>query len=703
MGRKCPWAAIGAIIACAFCCLASCSTLPSTEAREATTGPYTFVYRLVTGDYARNAPVYAELSASLRERGIDAVRSIGIFLDDSTAVPAAKLRSVCGVIIEEKDWGKIEKLGRAFKIQHISRAMRVVAECRLDGPPGSPQGSARGYPAVSRYAAQKGYAPLSYFEIYGADKTLCVMSTIRPNDADAESGSPSDGVPRGPLAGAQVPGSDWPDPDWQVSTPEAQGMSSRVLVQSMDRLCAYFDLDVLDGFLITRHGRIVAEVSVAPNQPEMRHEVHSVTKSVLGALVGIAIKKGFIKSADDRVVGYFPGETFANMDDRKRSMTIGDLLNMTSGLRFEDSPDEAMMARSPDWARFTLGLPMVARPGTRFNYSSGDPNILSAILTKTTGMNALAFARRELFGPLGITDVQWLEGPHGNTRGESGLFLTPRDMAKIGYLFLRDGVWKGERLLPAGWASGVCAGPTRTGLDAPFYCRLWWVDPGRSSYSACGSGGQFIIVLPQADIVAVVTAKEPLTFDRFFEHTNPFEYANDLILPAVESDGPLPQDVEALNALARRMRSFSVETKTPSPRLSQTAASVSGRLWLLTPNAMGLQSATLTMGPDAAVLDLRAGQATFSLPVGLDGVYRKSKRIDYGLGVGGMYASKGRWENDRTFVADFRVLEGDHGGEIKLRFDGNQVFVTFVFSDPFVFSMTIPGKDALSQPEEASP
>ena len=119
-----PWAAF----LCAFCCLEACATPAPTVVQETTTGPYTFAYRYVTGDYSGNAPVYAELSAGLREYGIDPFRSIAIYLDDPGEVPAAYLRSICGVIIEEKDWGKIERLDRKFKIQHISRAERVVSE-----------------------------------------------------------------------------------------------------------------------------------------------------------------------------------------------------------------------------------------------------------------------------------------------------------------------------------------------------------------------------------------------------------------------------------------------------------------------------------------------------------------------------------------------------------------------------------------------
>jgi CubicO group peptidase (beta-lactamase class C family) len=145
-------------------------------------------------------------------------------------------------------------------------------------------------------------------------------------------------------------------------------------------------------------------------------------------------------------------------------MTLGDLLDMRSGLEYRQYPLDddcttlVRMYLSPDWARFTLNQPMASRPGERFNYSEGDANVVSAILSKATGSSTLDFAERELFGPLGISNLYWQHDPSGNTAGDDGLYLRPRDLAKIGYLYLMDGVWKGRRILPPGWSRGILAG-----------------------------------------------------------------------------------------------------------------------------------------------------------------------------------------------------------------------------------------------------
>jgi CubicO group peptidase (beta-lactamase class C family) len=680
-----------ALIACACYCLAACARQPEPSVKEAITGPFAFAYREVVGDYSRHAAVSAELRAGLKARGIETRRSIGIYLDDPQKVPADRLRSVCGVVIEEGDWGRIDGLKGEFRIQHLCKARSLIAERRAEGSALSKGGSGGYYAALSEYAARKGYGPLNSFELYEPGKTSYVLSTSDPRGVYPPR--------RGAAPVEPGEGTTWPDPDWRLSTPESEGMSSRILLKSLDRLRGFLGPDVLDSLLITRHGKIVAELAVAPDEPSLRHEAHSVTKSVLGALVGIAVRRGYISGVGDRVLDYFPGEDFLDSDDRKESMRIGDLLDMTSGLSFPHAPQadgltaEASLRRSGDWARFALGRPMDARPGERFNYSAGDPNILSAVITKATGMNARAFAERELFGPLGISNIAWLESPGGNTAGDDGLYMRPRDLAKFGYLFLRDGLWKGERILPKGWASGILSGSTKTGVGAPYYSRYWWIDPSRSFYSACGAGGQFVMVLPREDIVAVVTAKDTQTFNDYFAYVSFIELANELILPAVKSDGPLPEDAEAREALASRIAAYAVEAKAAPPAMPEAAKRVSGRLWRLERNALGLRSARLEMGRDAAVLELGVDTATLSFPIGLDGAYRKSGRIDYSLsGMGGIYASRGRWEGEDSFAMEYRVLEGDFGGELRLDFDGDQVRMKLVFSDPFTWSTTIAGR-----------
>ena len=143
------------------------------------------------------------------------------------------------------------------------------------------------------------------------------------------------------------------------------------------------------------------------------------------------------------------------------------------------------MERSPDWQQFVLDRPMAAAPGTLFYYDSGNSHLLSAILSKVTGKSALDYARETLFGPLGIEDVLWRGDPQGISGGGAGLYLHPRDMAKIGYLWLRGGVWEGKQILPASWIEGVRQADVdmrESWAQDLRYGSQFWVMPGRDAY-----------------------------------------------------------------------------------------------------------------------------------------------------------------------------------------------------------------------------
>ena len=303
-----------------------------------------------------------------------------------------------------------------------------------------------------------------------------------------------------------APSTYWPTAGWKTSLPEQQGMDSEQLAKMFDEIKQ--KNANIHSILIVRHGYIVAEAYFHPFQAEIPHEMFSVTKSVISALVGIAIQEGFIDGADHRVVDFFSDRTIANNDARKQRMTLEHLLTMTSGLDWHedppsDQPSFPQMARQEDWIQFVLDRPMAAEPGTTFNYNSAGPHVLSAILQKTTGMSTLVFAYKFLFMPLGMSKVTWPADPKGIYTGGWGLQMTSRDMAKLGYLYLRGGVWDGQTILPAAW---VKATATKY-VEAPYdqdYGYLWWIQR-IGSYAARGRGGQFIYVIPDQDMVVVFT------------------------------------------------------------------------------------------------------------------------------------------------------------------------------------------------------
>ncbi|MGD8968925.1 MAG: serine hydrolase, partial [Anaerolineae bacterium] len=165
------------------------------------------------------------------------------------------------------------------------------------------------------------------------------------------------------------------------------------------------------------------------------------------------------------------------------------------------------MMQASDWVQFTLDRRMEAEPGTRWTYNGGASHLLSAIVQETTGMTALEFAKEHLFGPLGISEVVWSGGNQGRNYGGSGLQMTPHDMAKFGYLYLNEGLWDGKQIVPAAWVEASTTNHSPT--PGVYYGYQWWVMPWAGYYSAIGARGQYIVVLPELDMVVVFTSDLP--------------------------------------------------------------------------------------------------------------------------------------------------------------------------------------------------
>jgi CubicO group peptidase (beta-lactamase class C family) len=320
----------------------------------------------------------------------------------------------------------------------------------------------------------------------------------------------------------------------------------------------------IHSLLVIRHGYVVADAYFYPFTRGMQHDVASVTKSVTATLVGIAIDKGYIPSVRKPVLSFFPERTIANMDSRKQAMTLEHLLTMTSGLACINEPSEVtlfQMIRSPNWVQFMLDLPMANEPGDRFVYNSGGVHLLSAIIRKATGMSALAFAHQYLFSPLGISDAGWPLDPQGlDNHGWGDLRLTPPDMAKIGYLYLRRGLWNGQQVVCSNWVAAATQKHVAT--LQPFYDGygyLWWNRAG-DGFSAVGRGYQRIFVATEQDLVVVVTAGAGGHGGQKLQ-----ELLTAFILPAIRSETSLPPDPAAAEQLATKVQQVGKPDEKPQP------------------------------------------------------------------------------------------------------------------------------------------
>jgi CubicO group peptidase (beta-lactamase class C family) len=251
--------------------------------------------------------------------------------------------------------------------------------------------------------------------------------------------------------------------------------------------------------------------------PGRPHLLYSTTKSVTSALIGIAIDRGTIESVDQRVVDFFIDRSIANLDPRKQSLTLEHLLTMSCGFEWEGPDDQlhtwgqALASRNP--IQFMLDQPMASDPGSEWYYNGGCSHLLSAILTEASGRSALDFARQYLFDPLGITQVEWPRDWQGYYFGGQDIWLTPRDMAKFGYLFLREGEWDGRQIIPADWVAQ--SSETRFHLGGGMgYGYQWWTLPELGAYYAAGAYEQRIYVLPDLDLVVVFTADNRVEGER---------------------------------------------------------------------------------------------------------------------------------------------------------------------------------------------
>ncbi|MFX1301557.1 MAG: serine hydrolase domain-containing protein [Promethearchaeota archaeon] len=306
----------------------------------------------------------------------------------------------------------------------------------------------------------------------------------------------------------------WPTTDWQTASPESQGMDSSWLVRMESYINEAFISNPLRSILVVRHGYLVYENYFGnPEMENQTNNIYSCTKSVTSSLVGIAVSQGYL-DIDEYLVDFFPNMTIENLDSRKQAITVEHLLTMTSGLPWDEwsypygSPlnDWDRMTGSPNWVEFVINRPMDYVPGEQWVYNTGGSHLLSAVLTQATNLSALSFAETHLFGPLGITDYAWNDDPQGNHNGGSALRLRARDMAKFGFLYLHNGTWDGEEILPASWVTASSAHHATVDSQTQ-YGYQWWIHPSIDAYAAHGHQNQHIFVFPHLDMIVVFTAR----------------------------------------------------------------------------------------------------------------------------------------------------------------------------------------------------
>jgi len=319
----------------------------------------------------------------------------------------------------------------------------------------------------------------------------------------------------------------WPTYEWKFASPQDASMNIEK-ISELDR-CIKSQYKNINGIVIVKNGSIAYENYYNGYKESNVHHVASVTKSVVSALVGIAIDQGYIKSVDQKVLAYFPEYQVSDEDFLKKAVTIKHLLTMTAPFPFSWKEGDSRshepldrLRRQKDWVTYSLNLLGQKGQLGQFQYYTAGTHLLSAIITKATGKSMLAYANQELFSVLGMKEIPdyemksfsldevfgkdikgWTKDPQGITAGGFGLTLSPRDMARFGFLYLNQGMWEQKQVISKEWILESIR------MNSNHYGYLWWLKDENHlfSFSALGAGGNVICCIPEKDIVVAIASE----------------------------------------------------------------------------------------------------------------------------------------------------------------------------------------------------
>lgn len=357
-------------------------------------------------------------------------------------------------------------------------------------------------------------------------------------------------VALGPLVGAHGQAT-WPGRTWPVATPQSVDVAAAVL-DSIDAEIRSGRYGYVDRLVVIRRGQLVYDKSYTQDyaaaygdsarrrsplnphdpggpynyynpwwHPTYRggdlHSLQSVTKTITSVIIGVAVTRGDFPSINTPVLRFFDTTAVRNIDDRKRRMTVRHLLTMTGGfdwnegVPYVDPRNTAVaMEASSDWVGFVINRPVALEPGSQFRYSSGESQLLSHIFRQATGVDIEEYAARHLFAPIGIERWFWKRTPTGLVDTEGGLYLEARDLARIWYLFLRDGMWNGSQIVSSQWVRESVSPAVQTSANpaGPRYGLKWWLyrnpaDSSRLVWAGSGFGGQVPMAFAERDLVVV--------------------------------------------------------------------------------------------------------------------------------------------------------------------------------------------------------
>ncbi|MFN8476141.1 MAG: serine hydrolase [Anaerolineae bacterium] len=452
------------------------------------------------------------------------------------------------------------------------------------------------------------------------------------------------------------------------TSPEAEGIpSSAVLafVQALEQHPAH-PLDAVHGFMLLRHGNVAAEGWWTPYGPQSPHTLFSLSKSFTSSAIGMAVHEGLL-TVDDPVLEFFPDDAPARPSEHLKAMRVRHLLSMNTG-HLEDTTQRVFGGSSRNWPKTFLSLPVENEPGTWFVYNTAATYMLSAIITKLTGLPLVDYLRPRLFEPLGIEDPYWETDPRGISIGGSGLHIRTDGIARFGQMYLQKGMWQGKRILSEEWiaeATKATSDNSNTQTEPD-----WTVGYGyqfwrcrHDCYRGDGAFGQYCVIMPEQDAVLAINSglrDMQVVLDNVWEN----------LLPAMQP-AALPADAQAYGALRDKLASLSLPLPEGRPA-SPNSAQWSGRTYSLENNDLKLVSAAIEFNGDGgSALVLRDERGAHPVQVGY-GTWLKGISDLRGRGEEPV-AACGAWTADDTYEVRVAYYESEVSPVLRLHFTGDDL------------------------------
>jgi CubicO group peptidase (beta-lactamase class C family) len=463
---------------------------------------------------------------------------------------------------------------------------------------------------------------------------------------------------------------------FRKSTPEQQGISSASILEFINK--AEADKLGLHSLMIVRNGSVVAEGWWDPYKPDLKHVLNSLSKSFTSTAIGFAVSEGLL-SVEDKVTKFFPDDIPANPAPYLMEMQVKHLLTMTTG--HEADTAGPMRRENGVWTKTFLSTPVTHQPGTYFLYDTGATYMLSAIITKVSGKTLFDYLTPTLFKPLEISGIDWEVSPQGINTGGFGLRVKTEDIAKLGMLYLQNGIWNGKQVLPATWAHDATTykvpnTPVK-GQDASVsdwqqgYCYQFW-RCRHDFFRGDGAQGQYCLVSRDLNTVIAITSEVQ-------DMQKTLNYVWDYLLPGIKPS-TLPADTANQNTLKQKLATLTLlPAKTNFGQSTQ--AQISGKTFNIKDNALSINQASITFNADECLFVLKGPQTEQKITCGLD-KWIKGETPTVGVSAKNAAARKivaaGVWTNDKTFVITLQYYETPNSDLILCNFENNSISIKFL-------------------------